>query len=206
MTSLEKMREQAQYDPSTSFVVDDGYFAVLQMALAREDCATVDAATSVLTRLFPDATSKRHLLLTALREDDPQKIDFNLSSEHEDVVLAAIVFCSERGVHAPLSLITKTMTKYDKIDMFIRCGEIAQALAAGDDAWLARAIDDAEAHHLIVHATRMRIILAQRTGDCTQLERAEPILERLEDRQFLHRLEEVATHIAHRHLHIVGEV
>ncbi len=38
----------------------------------------------------------------------------------------------------------------------------------------------------------MRIVLAQRTGDCTQLERTRPVLERLEDRQFLRQLEEVA--------------
>jgi hypothetical protein len=38
----------------------------------------------------------------------------------------------------------------------------------------------------------MRIVLAQRTSDRAQLERARPVLERLGDRQFLRRLEEVA--------------
>jgi hypothetical protein len=38
----------------------------------------------------------------------------------------------------------------------------------------------------------MRIVLAQRTGDHEPLERARLVLERLGDRQFLHRLEEVA--------------
>jgi hypothetical protein len=37
----------------------------------------------------------------------------------------------------------------------------------------------------------MRIVLAQCTGDASQLERARPVLERLGDRQFLRRLEEV---------------
>jgi hypothetical protein len=37
----------------------------------------------------------------------------------------------------------------------------------------------------------MRIVLAQRTGDPTPLARARPVLERLGDRQFLGRLEEV---------------
>jgi len=38
----------------------------------------------------------------------------------------------------------------------------------------------------------MRIVLAQHTGDLAQLERARTVLERLEDRQFLCRLEEVS--------------
>jgi hypothetical protein len=37
----------------------------------------------------------------------------------------------------------------------------------------------------------MRFVLAQQTGDAAQLERAQPVLERLGDRQFLRRLEEV---------------
>jgi hypothetical protein len=37
----------------------------------------------------------------------------------------------------------------------------------------------------------MRIVLAQRTRDRTPLEQARPVLERLGDRQFLRRLEEV---------------
>jgi hypothetical protein len=38
----------------------------------------------------------------------------------------------------------------------------------------------------------MRIVLAQRSGDPTQLERARPVLERLGDRQFLRRLHDTA--------------
>jgi hypothetical protein len=38
----------------------------------------------------------------------------------------------------------------------------------------------------------MRIVLAARTGDPAPLKQARPVLERLEDRQFLLRLEDVA--------------
>ena len=69
--------------------------------------------------------------------------------------------------------------------------ETSEALASGDTVRLAAAIDAAEAHHLVVHAARMRIVLAQRTGDRAPLARARPVLERLGDRQFLRRLEEV---------------
>jgi hypothetical protein len=41
----------------------------------------------------------------------------------------------------------------------------------------------------------MRIVLARRTGDRAQLERARPVLERLGDRQFLRRLELVAAEL-----------
>jgi hypothetical protein len=37
----------------------------------------------------------------------------------------------------------------------------------------------------------MRIVLAQMTGDPAPLAQARPVLERLQDRQFLRRLEEV---------------
>ena len=42
---------------------------------------------------------------------------------------------------------------------------------ANDNAALARAIDEAEEHQLIVHAAHMRIVLAKRTGDLSRLAR-----------------------------------
>ncbi len=75
--------------------------------------------------------------------------------------------------------------------MFRHVRDIARALAANENTRLAQAIDRAEAKHLLVHAARMRIILARRIGDRTQLERARPILERLQDRRSLRKLEEV---------------
>lgn len=68
----------------------------------------------------------------------------------------------------------------------------AQAIATNDNAQLATAIDEAEEHGLIVHAARMRIVLAHRTGDHAQLERARAVLESLQDRQYLKKLAEVA--------------
>ena len=73
----------------------------------------------------------------------------------------------------------------------LRASNITKALAANDNEALAQSIDEAEAHQLIVHAAHMRIVLAKRTGDKSQLERARPVLERLEDRLFLRKLREV---------------
>jgi len=74
-------------------------------------------------------------------------------------------------------------------DAIKRWYPIARALADGDDAKLARAIEDADAHGLTPHAARMRIVLAQRTGDRAPLEVARPLLERLGDKLFLRKLE-----------------
>ena len=78
-------------------------------------------------------------------------------------------------------------------DMTLRATNIANALAANDNAALEQAIDEAEEHQLIVHAAHMRIVLAKRTGETRHLERARPVLERLEDRLFLRELQEVET-------------
>src|SRR5262249_12277883 len=105
----------------------------------------------------------------------------------------AVMFVSERGVRADPDF-ARGLWERGPIahsEPLDRAVAIAEALAAGDDARLATAIEDAEAHGLVPHAARMRIVLAQRTGDDNQLERARPVLERLGDRQFLHRLEEM---------------
>jgi len=77
-------------------------------------------------------------------------------------------------------------------DLSVWCVKIAEALTAENYARLEAAIDEAEAYSLIVHAARMRIVLAQRTGNRSHLKRARPVLEQLGDRKFLRRLEEVA--------------
>jgi hypothetical protein len=69
--------------------------------------------------------------------------------------------------------------------------ELAEAVASGERVRLAAAIEVAEACHCVPFAARMRIVLAQQTGDASQLEQARPVLERLGDQQFLRRLEEV---------------
>jgi hypothetical protein len=103
------------------------------------------------------------------------------------------MFLSEHGVPASRAVLTRVpFNALGKADQAMRCVEIAEALLASDLARLATAIDEAEAHGLIVHAARMRIVLAQRSGEQAPLSRARPVLERLGDRQFLRRLEEVA--------------
>lgn len=96
---------------------------------------------------------------------------------------------SEHGLPLPESL--KQLGNYFSDDLTLQAEKIARTLESGDNRALASAIDEAEEHQLIVHAARMRIILAKRTGDRSHLEQTRPVLERLEDRLFLYKLREV---------------
>ena len=211
MPTLEEMWEQVQYDASkATFLVaggymPGGYLAVLSIALAREDRAVADAAVSVLERGFPIWNTNARALLAALWEDDPNKINFDPSREElgDQTSIPTLIFLSEHGIHAPQALIERLLSwlywySWWWNNVVSRCVEIAQALSAEDHGRLATAIDEAETHGLIPHAARMRMVLAQRTSDQTQLERARPVLERLGDRRSLRRLEEIAATLAER--------
>ncbi|HLZ59888.1 MAG TPA: adenylate/guanylate cyclase domain-containing protein [Ktedonosporobacter sp.] len=191
---LDEMWKQVQYDPSSFFIVADGYFAVLQMALAREDTPTVDATTSILKRIYADETDPYRLLLDAIVADCPQKLTDTLIKDEVDArhaAFQALFLYNERGVVIPETFIAQILDDYTQRDIVALLCEIARALAAGDNNRLAHAIDQAEAHHLIVHAARMRIVLAQRTRDLTHLDNAQSVLEQLGDQQGLCKLEEV---------------
>jgi tetratricopeptide (TPR) repeat protein len=174
-----------------------GYLPVLHLALARQDSATADAVLSVLdTALAPDWLAGERTLLMAYRDDDPRQLAFDPSNLVWPLAypfVLMLMFVSERGVPTSPALLEMAAgrARTERFDALQQCVVIAQALAANDNKGLAAAIDEAEAHSLIPHAARMRIVLAQRTGDRTHLDRARLVLERLGDRQFLRRLEEV---------------
>jgi class 3 adenylate cyclase/tetratricopeptide (TPR) repeat protein len=198
---LEEMREQALYDPMVGFNVFDSYIGVLLLALAREDRRLINVASGVLRSLLASAPdtmrmSNLRILLDALLTDDERQLPALLAKLSGDLT-GAVVFTlqlyDEHGLPVSQELIAGARRDpYYLNAMSLHCIEIARALADGDNDALARTIDAAETHGLIVHAARMRIVLAQRTGNRTQLERARPVLERLGDRRFLHRLENVA--------------
>lgn len=177
-----------------------GSLAPLYVALAREDKAATDRAAEIVGSFGAahHGAELRALLEASLRDDPAPLQDLMRStSDRADVSRGfwyLIMFLSERGLPLAPALINllSVSRKARAIHVLNHCVQIALALAACDDARLAVAIDDAEAHGLIPHAARMRIVLAQHTGDRTQLERARSILEQLGDRQFLRRLEDVA--------------
>jgi hypothetical protein len=174
-----------------------GYFAVLHLALARQDRAAADAAASVLDMaLTPDWLAGERALFAAYREDDLRQLDVDPTGMVWPLpypFALILMFLSERGAHTPPGLLDLAAgrARAEQFDALLQCVQIAEALAAHDDGRLAAAIEDAEQHGLIPHAARMRIVLAQRMGDRAPLERARRVLERLDDRQFLRQLEEV---------------
>jgi hypothetical protein len=109
--------------------------------------------------------------------------------------MTLLLLMNEQGMPASREGIARLRSRRERFDIGVRCAAIAQALADDDNAALAAAIDEAERHNLVVHAARVRIVLAQRTGDRSHLARARPVLERLRDRMALRRLEEVAASI-----------
>jgi class 3 adenylate cyclase len=191
MPALEDIWEQIQHGVGATTHVAGSYFCILHIALAREDPDLTEAAVSVLERCFSSEQINARALLAAFREDDPGHLNFDPSSD--DWIVPILIFLCDRGIAAPRVLIARLHSLISSlpIDQLIRLVEMAEALAQEDDVRLLVAIEESESHGLIPHAARMRIVLARRTGDRTQLERARPVLERLEDRQFLRRLEEV---------------
>lgn len=187
---LGEIWERLQLRPGAGRVVFDAYMAALELAKARDDRPTIDMAAAALARAIPDIPENTDFI-AAFREDELSKIDM----EHIGVGVPGLFlsFFCELGLPLPPKLMQESVFQND---MTIRCHQIALALIDNDNAALASAIDDAEAHGLIVHAARMRIVLAQRTGDRSQLARARPVLERLQDRRALRRLQEVEEMLA----------
>jgi hypothetical protein len=149
-----------------------------------------------------DPDTLRRALFTAYHAEDASLLDLAaifhdlhlaLASQFTAVYTLVVMFVSERGVRADPDFWRGPWERTPAVrgETLSLAVAIAKALATSDDNELAVAIDAAEAHGLIPHAARMRIVLAQRTGDHAPLERARPVLERLGDRQFLGRLDEV---------------
>jgi hypothetical protein len=129
-------------------------------------------------------------LIAAYLADDPDRLDLeSLSQSPGSVWLDLLLFFAERGLPAPDWVIQFAWD--DGTILAMGLAELSTSVASGDGARLAAAIEAAEACHCVPLAARVRIVLAQRTGDAAPLEQARPVLERLGDRQFLRRLEEV---------------
>ncbi len=171
-----------------------GYLAILLVAVAREDRIAADALAALLERAWPQShptASAARSLVAAYRADDASRFDLDGLARLPYIVEWALLYFVERDLPAPGALLAAARERRLGGNLSDALAEVVAALASGDTVRLAAAIDDAEARHLIPHAARMRIVLAQRTGDPAPLKRARPILEQLGDRQFLRRLEEV---------------
>lgn len=190
--TLDAIRDLVQYDQSATAHLLNGYLSLLWVALARENRPLIDAMSTIVRKHGNLLGANFPTYVEALLTADPQKCTLDPNHPIEDVLAYSLFqFLSEHGQTSPTGLLHFFLDMGLKYGIFTYIVDIAAALEANDTIRLAQAIDEAEAHQHIVHAARMRIVLAQRTQDKTQLARARPVLERLGDRLHLRKLEEV---------------
>ena len=187
--AVSQIWERLQLRPGAGVVMFDAFLASLLLAKAREDRPALDMATSTFERIFPGDPDAKEFV-SIMREGDIGELD--LEKTGSGIAGILISMYSEASLQAPQKFMQGGVFQND---MTTWCMQIAQALIDNNNTRLAQAIDDAEAHQLVVHAARMRIVLAQRTGDHSQLERARTVLERLQDHYYLRKLEEVEAEI-----------
>lgn len=186
---LDEIRNRVQDVEGAGFPLMNGYIALLVIALSREDQAEVEALQAIMHKLQPNIFEGQEELFLAAMYRDGDFSQLKVGKRGNDIPGLSIMIFSEYEQCPPNELVK--LGDYYADDLTLRATNVAKALAANDNAALALAIDEAEAHQLIVHAAHMRIVLARRTRDKSQLERARPVLERLEDRLFLRKLREV---------------
>lgn len=166
-----------------------GYLCLLAIALAREDHAEIAALESLLFQQIPETYDRRVKPFIALyRSGDPSGLE--TGQRGSDAAGFWITLFSEHELPPPDAV--TALETYSVDDITLSASRIAAALCANDNDALAQAIDEAEEHQLTVHAARMRVVLAKRSGDLSQLARARSVLTRLGDRLFLRQADAVA--------------
>lgn len=186
--ALEEVREQTLYETTTGRIVIDGYYYLLLLALAREDTATVDIAINILRNYFakfPGRLLSVNSIANAFMNDDPNMLE--LADPHY-MAQPMLLFYNEHGIPSPEAVLEQATASGWLSWVHEGAHKIAQPLKNNDMIGLAEAIDEAEQQHIVVHAARMRIVLAQHTGDASQLQRARNVLLGLNDKQYLRRL------------------
>jgi class 3 adenylate cyclase len=187
--------DQSEHEISRGWLMC--HFIALTVAMAREDQTTADTALAALDILIAnERTDEFRRLVAAYRTDEADKL-LGAPPEHwtqDTRYPETLMFLSERAIRAPHELLSAAAAeaKAEEVPFPLLCLAIAEALSADDDARLATALEEGERGGVVAHVARMRIVLGQRRCDLAQLERARPVLQRLGDRQFLRRLEEVA--------------
>ncbi|EFH86759.1 ATP-binding protein [Ktedonobacter racemifer] len=192
---MEEIREQNSSDLST-FNMFDGYFSLLRWALAHENRPTIDSIAAFLRRVVGEIFALREQFTNVIeiyQTDDIGASSLKLTDYQGGMARIILLFCLERNLPFPEELIPNTQTDlFGSGNSFKQDIEIAYAILTDDNERFARALEKLEQYQEVVHAARLDIVLAERTGDRRYLGMARPILERLQDRQFLRRLNDVA--------------
>jgi class 3 adenylate cyclase len=188
---LDEIRELIHYDEFAVADLSDGYIALLWIALAREERPRIDEIASIIRNDALPLGSDFLQYFEAQVSDDPHKLPEHVVRGNDSLFIPCFLFLLEHGkpLYPKLAKLIRDAASMYKIYSIL--GDISLALEQDDNNLLAQAIDRAETNQLVVHAARMRIVLAQRTGDRSQLERARSVLQRLGDHMHLRKLEEV---------------
>jgi class 3 adenylate cyclase/tetratricopeptide (TPR) repeat protein len=185
---LDEIWERTKDIPGTGILVMGSYMCLHAIALSREDQPEIEVLDQKARKILPEWKDLDTLPFVEYYRDGNFS-QFTVGNRTTDIAGFQMMLFTEHGQCPPDELMSQG--SYFADDLTVRASKVARALRAGDDQALSQAIDEAEQHQLALHAARMRIILAKRTGDLSQLERARPILERVEDRLFLRTLREV---------------
>jgi hypothetical protein len=179
---LGAIREQAMQRVKKHVQIMGTYTPLYLIARARENQPQVDAYAAFIEQSGSDAK-----FYQAMRDDNLPQAE-EVFTKNDSHVLLISIFNEQEAILPDEVLLENPLPEA----LLVRVKAISFALRDDDNERLAKAIDDAEAHGLVLHAARMRVILARRSGDYSQLERARKVFERLGDRRSLRRLEEVA--------------
>jgi hypothetical protein len=186
--ALDEIWKRIHDIPGNAMLLQGNYLCLLAIALSREDEVEIEKLEALLRRILPPAQESDTFPFTEFYRDGNFS-QYKVGNRTTDIAGSQIMLFTEHGQCPPAELMEQST--YFADDLTLRATAIANTLAADDNEALARAIDEAEAHHLTVHAARMRIVLAGRTGDRSQLERARSVLGPVGDRLFLRKLREV---------------
>ncbi len=192
---LDEIRELIHYDEFAVADLLDGYIALLWIALAREDRPRSEEIAAIIRNHAAPLGSDFLLYFEAQLADDHRILPERVIHGNDSLFIPCFLFLLEHGkpIYPELAkLIRETASMYR---IYSLLGDISLALEQGDNSLLAQAIDQAEAHHLVVPAARMRLVLARRTKDSSQLTRARAVLQRLDDHLYLRKLKEVEQEI-----------
>lgn len=185
--TLVRIYHEAAIVPADRPFCADGFLALTRIALARED-ATLAAhyASMFLGSLqdMPMLLAVGQKLLTLELQDGAATID-DISALGAQAV-GFVAFNNERGLVSTSEEIAAAATNPSAKDSGVVA--VATALRNADHAALAACIADLDADVRWVTAARLRVVLAERTGDGAALAQARAALETLRDHRFLRRL------------------
>ncbi len=194
-TQFDEIRELIHYDESAVADLSDGYIALLWIALAHEDRPQIDEIASIIRRDAEPLGGDFLHYLEAQVSDDLHKSPDQEVHGSDSLFIPCFLFLLEHGkpFYPKLASILREAASMFKIYSIL--GDISFALERDDNGLLAQAIDRAEANQFAVHAARMRIVLALRTGERSQLEHARSVLQRLGDHMHMRKLGEAEQEI-----------